>query len=361
MPRKIYSGLLFVVLDSVKFSKFQKISLVVILVFSWLLSAWPQIWKNPPIPLLPKIAFASNYLTNQSFTGGTTGWTLSTTAYDSSYYQDSAGSVKTATLVGRNKTATGYAEQTIGTNINSNDIVKLSLYWSKQCVAATCTTNTITVDIAKPSVPTTWVTIWSDTSTPVAGSATAWTGPSNLDVSSYFDETGQYKFRVYANLGNPNNASAQSLAWFDNLNLDVTTVTISVSVSDGVVSYGIMPANTSKSTLPGELNDMQTATNNGDVTENFNIKGQDASGGGCTWTLAGTAGNNQYIHQFCNDTDLDCTSPPTNYTALTTNYQALDTGIVVSGTVDFQLRLTTPNPSSCYGQQLVEVTIQAVQ
>jgi hypothetical protein len=136
---------------------------------------------------------------------------------------------------------------------------------------------------------------------------------------------------------------------------------VSVSVSDGVVTYDIMPENTSKSTLSGELNDMQTATNDGNVTENFNIKGQDATGGGCTWTLASSNGSNQYVHQFCNDTDLDCSSPPTNYTALTTSYQTLDTGITASGEVDFQLRLTTPNPSSCYGQQSVDVTIQAVQ
>lgn len=136
---------------------------------------------------------------------------------------------------------------------------------------------------------------------------------------------------------------------------------VSVSVSDGNVAYGMMPANTSKSTLSGDLNDMQTATNDGNVTENLNIKGQDATGGGCTWILASSNGSDQYIHQFCNDTDLDCSSPPTNYTALTTGYQALDTGIAQSGSVDFQLRLTTPNPSSCYGQQSVNVTIQAIQ
>lgn len=137
--------------------------------------------------------------------------------------------------------------------------------------------------------------------------------------------------------------------------------TISVSVSDGVVTYGMMPVNTSKTTLPGELNDMQTATNDGNITENFNIKSQNATGGGCTWTLASSNGSDQYIHEFCNDTDLDCASPPTNYTVLTTNYQTLKTGVAVSGTVNFQLRLTTPNPSSCYGQQSVDVTIQAAQ
>lgn len=136
---------------------------------------------------------------------------------------------------------------------------------------------------------------------------------------------------------------------------------ISVNVNDGVITYGVMQEDSSRSTLPGDLNDVQIATNDGSVTENFNIMGQDASGGGCNWTLASFSGSNQYVHGFCNDTDLDCSSPPTNYTALTTGYQTLDTGIAVSGTVDLQLRLTTPTVSSCYGEQSVSVTVQAVQ
>jgi hypothetical protein len=138
-----------------------------------------------------------------------------------------------------------------------------------------------------------------------------------------------------------------------------SAVIVSVSVSDGNVDYGIMPTNTSKSTI--DLNDMQTATNDGNVTENFNIKGQDATGGGCTWTLASTNGIDQYVHQFCNATDYDCSNPPTNYVALTTTYQTLKTGIPPNGTVKIHLRLTTPTQTSCYGQQSVNVTIQAVQ
>lgn len=207
--------------------------LVFILIIGWIFSGWPQIWHFPP-----KIqeAQATNYLTNPSFTGGTTGWTLTTTVYDSTYYQDTAGSVKTATAVGRNTSGTGSAEQTISTSIESGSTVLLSHYWSKQCVAVNCTKNTIQVDIAKPSAPTTWVTVWSDTSIPAFGSATAWTGPSNLDVSSNFNETGQYNIRLYADLTNGNSKTAQSLAWFDNLNLDVTppSGTLTVDIVDGV-------------------------------------------------------------------------------------------------------------------------------
>jgi len=184
-------------------------------------------------------------------------------------------------------------------------------------------------------------------------------------------QDGKWDFSLKDNGATANTAYCFRVVKSDGSLLDTYTVIpqittasatiISVSVSDGNVAYGIMPTNTSKSTLPGELNDMQTATNDGNVTENFNIKGQDATGGGCTWTLASTNGTDQYVHQFCNDTDYDCSSPPTNYTALTTSYQSLDTNIPVSGTVQIQLRLTTPTSSSCFGQQSVDVTIQAVQ
>lgn len=185
-------------------------------------------------------------------------------------------------------------------------------------------------------------TYWTDVT-----AATTWT-PTKLNDSN---------FRVSVSSVTVGDTSTVNLDWIP-VEVTYTTAIVSVSVSDGVVTYGFMPANTSKSTLPGELNDMQTATNNGDVIENFNIKGQDSA----NWELADTNGSDQYIHMFCNDTDNNCSSPPTNYTALNEDsYTTLDTNIAVSGTVDFQLRLTTPNPSTVFTQQQVNVTVQAIQ
>jgi len=139
----------------------------------------------------------------------------------------------------------------------------------------------------------------------------------------------------------------------------VTVQNISVSVSDGSISYGTMAVNSWKSTLSSDMppsGDMQTATNNGNVTEDFNIKGQNSA----NWTLGSSQGSEQYVHQFCNDTANDCSTPPTNYTALTTSYATLATGVATSGTIDFQLRLGTPTSTSSYTQQSVDVTVQAV-
>ncbi|MEE9400360.1 MAG: hypothetical protein V3V23_08840, partial [Dehalococcoidales bacterium] len=86
------------------------------------------------LPLAQPSAVYANpaeYLLNPSFTDSATSWTLSTATYDGVEFQDSAGSIKTITIVGKSLTATGTASQTIGTSIDSTDTVTLSLYWQK--------------------------------------------------------------------------------------------------------------------------------------------------------------------------------------------------------------------------------------
>lgn len=134
----------------------------------------------------------------------------------------------------------------------------------------------------------------------------------------------------------------------------VTAQNISVSVADGTITYGIMALSTSKDTSAGSLNDQQTATNNGNVAEDFNIKGQDSA----SWTLAGASGANQYTQKFCTTT---CTTYPTNYTALTTGYQLLANAVATSGTQNFHIGLTTPSSTASYTSQSVDITVQAVQ
>lgn len=135
------------------------------------------------------------------------------------------------------------------------------------------------------------------------------------------------------------------------------TAVVSISItSDGVVNYGILGPGESRSTV--DLNDMQTALNDGTVTQTFNIRGQNTA---CPWTLASSSGSNQYVQQFCNASSQTCTSPPTNYHNLSTAYQTLASGISSGLSVNFQLRITLPTSSSCYDQQAANVTIQAVQ
>lgn len=135
----------------------------------------------------------------------------------------------------------------------------------------------------------------------------------------------------------------------------VTVQNISLTLSQASFDYGTMPANTASSTLTLFGGAGIVATNNGNVNQDFDINGANTA----DWTLAGTTGSDQYIHQFCNDTDNDCATPPTSYTALTTSPALLDAAVAAAGTTAFQLRLTAPNPSTVYTQQSAAVTITA--
>jgi hypothetical protein len=132
----------------------------------------------------------------------------------------------------------------------------------------------------------------------------------------------------------------------------VATV-VSVSVSDGAISYGTLSANSTKSTCTSELNDAQIVTNNGNTNENFLIRGQNSA----NWTLATTTGSNQYVHKFLNG----ACSTFSGGTALTTTDQSFVTGISPNGTTTLNLQINTPSQSTVYTQQSVDVTITAVQ
>ena len=193
---------------------------------------------------------ASEYLTNPSFTGGVTGWTLAydaqgtgSIAYDSAYYQDTAGSAKGTSGVGKKIVMQGYYWQEIGTDIDSGDTVTLSLQWSKESITSTASgVNIIKVQIALPSTPNTWVDIWSDVTIPTAGAgATAWTGPNQIDASGNFTETGTYKFRIYYDLKSGNNNAAEARAWFDSVSLDVTGASDTTAPSFSSYAESITP------------------------------------------------------------------------------------------------------------------------
>ena len=129
----------------------------------------------------------------------------------------------------------------------------------------------------------------------------------------------------------------------------VTVQNISITVTDGTVAYGTLALNASAGT---NATDTQTATNNGNVAEAFNIRGQNSTG----WTLGAAAGSDTYVHKFCAAT---CTTPPTNYTALIITNQTLAASVAASGTQTFDLYITTPTSSTVFTSQSVDVIITA--
>ncbi len=134
------------------------------------------------------------------------------------------------------------------------------------------------------------------------------------------------------------------------------TPVISISVSDGSISYGSVAKGGAKTTQ--DLTDTQTVSNDSNVAVDFNIKGQDTA---CPWALSGTAGTDTYEHQFCKKSDVACSSPPTDYTDLTTSYQTLYSSVAISGTKDVDLRIVLPTTTACTASQSADITLQAVQ
>lgn len=138
----------------------------------------------------------------------------------------------------------------------------------------------------------------------------------------------------------------------------VTFQNISVSVADSSIAYGTLGTGASADTTSGSKNDTQVASNDGNIAEDFNIKGQNTT----AWTLAAATGADQYVHDFCtagSGTPDPCDASAT-WTALTSNYATLGSDVAASGNKRFDLKITVPTSSSSYSEQSVDLTVQAI-
>ena len=133
----------------------------------------------------------------------------------------------------------------------------------------------------------------------------------------------------------------------------VTAQSISVAVTDSDVTYGTVSTSSTRDTTVTEENESQTAENDGSVSEDFNMKGQNSA----DWGLGTTAGSESYTHKYCNSSDCDG-SP--SWTALTTGYALVYDSVAITGTRIFDLQVGTPTSTSNYGSQSVDITVQAV-
>ena len=308
------------------------------------------------------VAYASpaEYLQNPSFTGGSTGWTLDTTTYDPDVFQDSPGSIKTITVVGRNKTVTGTCSQTIATDIGSSDTVKLSLWWKKGYTSSVASQD-LKAQIALPSDPTTFIDIWSDTQT----GDIDWTAVTEVDVSSYFTEPGTYQFCYYMYVANPNDPSAQVWAWIDNTHLDVTPA-VPPDITNTPTSKAFGTVNTSTDywtkgpapTFP--LDDTEcyfTVTNNSSVTAKIAIRATDFSGGiaGGGWDLGSTPAGDTVVLKAGKSGDAEG-----DMVTLTTIDQTFIASLDALASKMWELKMETPTSFSNGDPKTSTVTLTAM-
>lgn len=140
--------------------------------------------------------------------------------------------------------------------------------------------------------------------------------------------------------------------------IGIQTVTVSVTITstaNNPFDYGIIAPSSSKNTV--QLSKTQTAQNNGNVAEDFNIKTSNATGG-TQWSLGSSPGSDVFVHEYSTSS-----GPP--WTKFTTagSYEStpLVTNVLVGNSQNFDLQITVPSSTSDYQQKSITVTIQAVQ
>lgn len=135
----------------------------------------------------------------------------------------------------------------------------------------------------------------------------------------------------------------------------VTAQIVSVAVTDGNVSYGVLGLGTTKDTTATGVNETQTATNNGNVSVDLKIRSSDATSAGTPWNLAGTAASDAFTHEFSINSGSSWTDFDTDNNVNVT----LANGVAALGTQDFDLRIGTPTASTDQLEHTITVTVLA--
>ena len=137
--------------------------------------------------------------------------------------------------------------------------------------------------------------------------------------------------------------------------VSVQQVSVSLDNVDGI-SFGTIASSGTQDTTTNGVNDSTTATNDGNVTVDFNIQASDT----VSWTLVQTAvGDETYNMKFCTTT---CDTSPswTNVgRAAQSEYATLAEDITASGTQVFDLQVGAPSTSIAVSAQSITVTVQA--
>lgn len=216
----------------------------------------------------PSFVMAVNPLTNWQFVSDISGWTEGTNnrvtaTWDASGYANGGDAKFDLTSSGRTNQIE-YLQQ----NINITSIptsVYLSLAWKKTYTGGAPSYADVFVTIVKPD--TTTVDLWSNTSL----TWNTWTYVSPINVTSNFDQTGTYTFRIRVRLSSSNNGTTQ--AYFDEVNLDITYPPNDLTVG------------TNSATVDGDTQITASATFTGDGNNNSSTRFEYSTSSGGPWTI----------------------------------------------------------------------------
>lgn len=129
---------------------------------------------------------------------------------------------------------------------------------------------------------------------------------------------------------------------------------ISITVTDGTVAYGTVAVGATEDTTASGLNDTQTATNNGNVAEKFQIKSSHAIGA-MDWTLGSSQGDNTFTHKA----SIDGGNNWSIAMEVAGTYYELVASVPAEGYQDFDLQIGMPTTITDYGEHTITVTVLA--
>ena len=174
-------------------------------------------------------------------------------------------------------------------------------------------------------------------------------GYQATDCATYDTTLGSMKATTNSHVGNTTAYTEYKICGTAAGSSPVYSVSITPA---GDIEYGFVSLSNSTTTIGSTYT--KTATNDGNVAEKLNVKSSDATTG-TTWTLASSIGSNIFKHEFSTTTGALWTVMPDSAT-----YVTAKPSVAVSGTVDFDFRLTIPSLSSDYQQKSITITVQAV-
>lgn len=128
-----------------------------------------------------------------------------------------------------------------------------------------------------------------------------------------------------------------------------------VSVEDGEISFGYVPASSGINTLEEGLDDTQIITNESLTESNLVIQTTNATGGN-GWTLGSSPGEDIFTLQYSTNSGEDWQTFST-----VEDYQLLASEVSAEATVNLDLQLTAPSNSSDLLEKSLTITIMAVE
>lgn len=200
----------------------------------------------------PEPAAAADVIANGTFTSNLASWGTTETTNPAngtvSWSSAHGGSVEHRTTGAQRFRLYGASStQTIGTSITASSTVTLSLWWAKhQIDQSRAARYDIWVDLYKPSGAK--AMIWGKNTVVPGDDSTSTGNVTNLNVSSYFTETGTYQIRLVSDLETGDSGSPDNQVFWDDVILNVTPPTNNTTVGNGTnpPNATVIPGNTSQ-------------------------------------------------------------------------------------------------------------------